>query len=755
MFKKTSAFLLALMLVLTLMPFAPNVMAAEKPITVMLLGNKLSFDTEPVIINDRTMVPMRAVFEGLGMTVSWDDITRRVTATGGGKEIVLTVGSENALVNGEGVDLDSPPIIIEGRTLVPLRFIGEASGLRVFWSTSPERRVTIMPPLSDELKTALQRFDSALYSKDMIDWIVGLYDPETTGFYFKKNAKDTEGFLPDRESTAKCIGTVAKLLNATSADVINEYTPEMKEKLLRFAQMYQSDEDGYWYEAPWGKYINDSKRLYQSSAAKQLISLAGGKPLYKTAEERIGESAKKTADKAELQKNRFASEEDFKNWFENYLDWDKSLYVAGSLLLSSMSEILKAGYFDLVKELIENKIDPETGLLGFEVDGEFPEHTVNLDAMSGTYKIAGYYNESYYPSKEGRDFTMPYYDKLMDSTMRIILDESLAEKRRHVCDISNAWSLIKTATYTQKTISSETWNSFVSNLPAMINITVEYALKHKTADGGYTYYAGIGAGGNQGMIHAYSLSDGEMSGASMILALRDNVYNTVCLNKPILFDDITVTDFVDMLKEVKPTPKIVPASNMNYTFDDMETGPLPQNNGFRSTGNITIEEDPDYIGERTLKIESDGNGRPVLIIDAGTRNGKGFTCEFDIKFYSANPETSFLVFEFGSYDYATVLGFRKNNGGYIMSRTADKGKNVKTLPDWTDYKNVKVEYNPSGGAEAVKLYLDGVLLDTCCDYKGSYPDKPVMKDIPAISVRADHDGPFTAYIDNFKFAENK
>lgn len=108
MFKKTSAFLLALMLVLTLMPFAPNVMAAEKPITVMLLGNKLSFDTEPVIINDRTMVPMRAVFEGLGMTVSWDDITRRVTATGGGKEIVLTVGSENALVNGEGVDLDSP-----------------------------------------------------------------------------------------------------------------------------------------------------------------------------------------------------------------------------------------------------------------------------------------------------------------------------------------------------------------------------------------------------------------------------------------------------------------------------------------------------------------------------------------------------------------------------------------------------------------------------------------------------------------------
>ena len=90
-----------------------------------------------------------------------------------------------------------------------------------------------------------------------------------------------------------------------------------------------------------------------------------------------------------------------------------------------------------------------------------------------------------------------------------------------------------------------------------------------------------------------------------------------------------------------------------------------------------------------------------------------------------------------------------------MSRTADKGKIVKTLPDWTDYKKVKVEYNPSGGAEAVKIYLDGVLLDTCCDYKGSYPDKPVMKDIPAISVRADHDGPFTAYIDNFKFAENK
>ena len=142
MFKKTSAFLLALMLVLTLMPFAPNVMAAEKPITVMLLGNKLSFDTDPVIINDRTMVPLRAIFEALGASVEWDGDTKTVTSVKGDTTVKLTVGENKLTVNGTEKALDVPGQIVENRTLVPVRAISEAFGCEVGWDAET-RTVTI------------------------------------------------------------------------------------------------------------------------------------------------------------------------------------------------------------------------------------------------------------------------------------------------------------------------------------------------------------------------------------------------------------------------------------------------------------------------------------------------------------------------------------------------------------------------------------------------------------------------------------
>ena len=106
---------------------------AEEPIKVILDGIPLQFDVQPRIINDRTMVPMRVIFEALGADVDWDSETRTITATKGGLVVKATIGDKNIYVNGVKITMDVAPIIADDRTLVPVRFVSEALGCDVDW----------------------------------------------------------------------------------------------------------------------------------------------------------------------------------------------------------------------------------------------------------------------------------------------------------------------------------------------------------------------------------------------------------------------------------------------------------------------------------------------------------------------------------------------------------------------------------------------------------------------------------------------
>ena len=113
-------------------------------ILVNLNGRTLSFDVPPMIINDRTMVPFRKILEELGATVEYQEDGQYITATQGDTVIRMQVNSPAATVNGEEVALDSPPVIIEGRTLVPVRFISESLSAVVDWNAET-RVVSILP----------------------------------------------------------------------------------------------------------------------------------------------------------------------------------------------------------------------------------------------------------------------------------------------------------------------------------------------------------------------------------------------------------------------------------------------------------------------------------------------------------------------------------------------------------------------------------------------------------------------------------
>jgi alpha-tubulin suppressor-like RCC1 family protein len=102
-------------------------------IKVDLDGKELAFDQPPVLIDNRTMVPLRKIFEALGASINWDQSTSTVTATKGQIVVKLTIGSNVAYVNDKEVTLDSAAVVVNARTLVPVRFIGSSFGAKVTW----------------------------------------------------------------------------------------------------------------------------------------------------------------------------------------------------------------------------------------------------------------------------------------------------------------------------------------------------------------------------------------------------------------------------------------------------------------------------------------------------------------------------------------------------------------------------------------------------------------------------------------------
>lgn len=111
---------------------------AQSGISVVIHGNHLYSDVSPIIINDRTLVPMSAIFNALGAQVYWDPTTQEIKGYRGSDEIILGIGNYQAVVNGTVVSLDTPPIIYNDRTMVPVSFIATSLGEPVHWDESTQ-----------------------------------------------------------------------------------------------------------------------------------------------------------------------------------------------------------------------------------------------------------------------------------------------------------------------------------------------------------------------------------------------------------------------------------------------------------------------------------------------------------------------------------------------------------------------------------------------------------------------------------------
>ncbi len=144
--KRTVSFLLTVIILC----LAINVHAND--VSVVVNGEPLNTDQNAVIVDSRTLVPLRAIFEALGADVKWDDTTKSVEAVRRYTTVSLQIGSKAIYINKARNELDVSAMILNDRTMVPARAVSEALGAKVDWDADTKTVI-----ITDEL------------SKDIID----------------------------------------------------------------------------------------------------------------------------------------------------------------------------------------------------------------------------------------------------------------------------------------------------------------------------------------------------------------------------------------------------------------------------------------------------------------------------------------------------------------------------------------------------------------------------------------------------------
>lgn len=105
-------------------------------IRVFLDGKELAFDVKPQSINSRVMVPLGVIFEEFGLNVQWNQAQKTITASNSDINMVFKLGSKTVIINSVEQTMDAPAMAINGKTMIPLRFLSQSMGYNIVWNSS-------------------------------------------------------------------------------------------------------------------------------------------------------------------------------------------------------------------------------------------------------------------------------------------------------------------------------------------------------------------------------------------------------------------------------------------------------------------------------------------------------------------------------------------------------------------------------------------------------------------------------------------
>ncbi|MCR4400727.1 MAG: copper amine oxidase N-terminal domain-containing protein, partial [Syntrophomonadaceae bacterium] len=169
---KPGSLLVLAVLVLAVLA-APTSASTQPSVRVTVDGELLQLDQQPLVVDGRTLVPARPLLEALGAEVEWNGPTQTVTAITDRHRLVLRVGFDTASVDGRPVTVYPPPVLVNGRVLLPLRFAAQALGASVAWDAATRTAIiTSAPATPGMMWTPWQLLRGARERGQTLAWVV-------------------------------------------------------------------------------------------------------------------------------------------------------------------------------------------------------------------------------------------------------------------------------------------------------------------------------------------------------------------------------------------------------------------------------------------------------------------------------------------------------------------------------------------------------------------------------------------------------
>lgn len=221
-----------------------------------LPANRLSFRMAPFQTNGTTLVEFRTIFERLGYAIRFDSTTKTITGSKRGVQLSLRLGNKSASVNGKARTLNVAPQVFGGSTMVPLRFIAEASGLEVSWNTFT--RSILISTLDEQILDTIDK-NILYYNAFHTAGVMSLYSEEHPEYdRVEETLFNTYAAVGEADLELKASRESVKFISKGASQVVVEYrltvsakpkddpsaTPNIQSALNRTT--FKKNSNGFW-----------------------------------------------------------------------------------------------------------------------------------------------------------------------------------------------------------------------------------------------------------------------------------------------------------------------------------------------------------------------------------------------------------------------------------------------------------------------------------------------------------------------------
>ena len=378
----------------------------------------------------------------------------------------------------------------------------------------------------------------SIYSSDVYRWLANLYDPVTGGFYFSNSGRNTEGYLPDLESTRQALGFISE----SGLEMPGGYSEDIKNQIVRFVQSTQSEEDGYFYHIQW-KTVTDSRLGRDLNSAISILSRFGAKPLYPTAADRVSgdgtamslSTGRYAACSMLLKSNaiavsssRYSSKENFLEYLNSF-DWSVgNSYENGNTIAAQSTMIKASGLLPTCIEFFNSIQNPKTGMWS---------DVLNNEAVNGFMKISFLYTSA--------GTAIPHAKLAVEGILKnnLMMYSGAPEQDRSLyastpCHVYNPWTAIDQVLTNlngagEQELRDEIISMVREQAPEQIEKSKELILAFRKEDGSFSWQYDTNSPSSQGApVAVVGINEGDVNSTSLSsISLIYNIYGAMGLGK--------------------------------------------------------------------------------------------------------------------------------------------------------------------------------------------------------------------------------